>query len=136
LKKKTNVMLMFVLACSMTAFAQSGMSSDSTMQNGSGKAMSMTGCVAEKDGKYMLQTKKHRDGVMLMSSEDMKPHVGHTVTVMGSMQHMDAGSGGAMASGGAMSSGSSDTGMSKGMMQMNVTSMKMVSDTCSMPMGK
>lgn len=128
--KTLNLTLMFVLACSMSAFAQSGMSSDSSMQNGSGKKMSMTGCIAEKDGKYMLQTKKHPDGIMLMSSEDMKPHVGHTVTVMGSMQHMDAGSGGAMSSGG------SDAGMSKGMMQMNVTSMKMVSETCSMPMGK
>jgi hypothetical protein len=125
-------MLMLVLACSMSALAQSGMSSDSSMQNGSSKSISMTGCVAEKDGKYMLQTKKHPDGIMLMSSEDMKPHVGHTVTVMGTMQHMDASGG----SGGAMSSGSSDTGMSKGMMQMNVTSMKMVSETCSMPMGK
>lgn len=130
------LMLMFVLACSMSAVAQSGMSSDSSMQNGSGKNMSMTGCIAEKDGKYMLQTKKHPDGVQLTSSEDLKPHVGHEVTVMGTMQHMDAGSGGSMASGGAMSSGSSDTGMSKGMMQMNVTSMKMVSETCSMPMGK
>jgi hypothetical protein len=129
LKKTLNLMLMFVLACSMSAFAQSGMSSDSSMQNGSSKSMSMTGCIAEKDGKYMLQTKKHPDGIQLMSSEDLKPHVGHAVTVMGTMQHMGA-------SGGAMSSGSSDTGMSKGMMQMNVTSMKMVSETCSMPMGK
>jgi hypothetical protein len=127
MKKTLNLMLMFVLACSMSAFAQSGMSSDSSMQNGSGKSMSMTGCIAEKDGKYMLQTKKHPDGIQIMSSEDLKPHVGHTVTVMGTMQHMGA-------AGGAMSSGSSDTGMSKGMMQMNVTSMKMVSETCSMPM--
>jgi hypothetical protein len=129
LKKTLKLTFLFVLACSMSAFAQSGMSSDSSMQNGPGKGMSMTGCVAEKDGKYMLQTKKHPEGIMLMSSEDMKPHVGHTVTVMGSMQHMDA-------SGGAMSSASADTGMSKGMMQMNVTSMKMVSETCSMPMNK
>jgi hypothetical protein len=118
-------MLMLVLACSMSAFAQSGMSSDSSMQNGSAKKMSMTGCVAEKDGKYMLMTKKHPDGIQLMSSENLKPHVGHEIMVMGTMQKMDS-------SGGSMSNDS----MSKGMMQMNVTSMKMVSETCSMPMGK
>jgi hypothetical protein len=125
LNKKINLMLMLVLACSMSAFAQSGMSSDSSMQNGSAKKMSMTGCVAEKDGKYMLMTKKHPDGIQLMSSEDLKPHVGHEIMVMGTMQKMDS-------SGGSMSNDS----MSKGMMQMNVTSMKMVSETCSMPMGK
>jgi hypothetical protein len=76
LTKKLNLMLMFVLACSMSAFAQSGMSSDSSMQNGKGKNMSMTGCIAEKDGKYMLQTKKHPDGIQLMSSEDLKPTSG------------------------------------------------------------
>jgi hypothetical protein len=132
LNKKINVMLMLVLACSMSAVAQSSISSDSSMQNGSGKSMSMTGCIAEKDGKYMLQTKKHPDGIQLMSSQDLKPHVGHTVTVMGSMQHMDA-SGGSMASGGAMAS---DNGMTKGTMQMNATSIRMVSETCSMPMAK
>jgi hypothetical protein len=127
LNKKINLMLMLVLACSTYAVAQSGMSSDSSMQNGSGKKMSMTGCVSEKDGRYLLMTKKHPDGIQMMSSEDMKPHVGHEITVMGTMQKMDA-------SGGSM--GSSDSGMSKGMMQMNVTSMKMVSETCSMPMNK
>jgi hypothetical protein len=125
LNKKINLMLMLVLACSLSAFAQSGMSSDSSVQNGSAKKMSMTGCVAEKDGKYMLMTKKHPDGIQLMSSEDLKPHVGHEIMVTGTMQKMDS-------SGGSMSNDS----MSKGMMQMNVATMKMVSETCSMPMGK
>ena len=47
----------------------------------------MTGCIGEKDGKYMLMDKKHPDGVELMSSEDLKPHVGHKVTVTGMMQN-------------------------------------------------
>jgi hypothetical protein len=123
MKNSMNLMLMLVLACSMSAVAQSGMSSDSSMNNGSGKKMSMTGCVAEKDGKYMLKTKKHPDGMMLMGSEDMKPHVGHEVMVTGMMQKMDT-SGGSMSSGSSMPSGE--------MMQMNVTSVKMVSDTCAM----
>ena len=126
MNKKLKMMLMLVLACSMSAMAQSNMSSDSSAQNGmSGKKMSMTGCVSEKDGKYMLMTKKHPDGIQLMNSDDLKPHVGHEIMVMGTMQKMDA-------SGGSNSSMSSGDQKGKGMMQMNVSSMKMVSETCSM----
>ena len=34
----------------------------------------------------MLKNKKHPDGVELMSSDDLKPHVGHKVSVTGMMQ--------------------------------------------------
>jgi hypothetical protein len=34
----------------------------------------------------MLKKKKHPDGVELMSSDDLKPHVGHKVSVTGIMQ--------------------------------------------------
>src|ERR1700678_3986793 len=111
---KLSLIPMFVLACSMPIFAQSGMSSDSSMQNGMGKKMSMTGCVSESNGKYMLMTKKYPEGIMLMGSEDMKPHVGHKVMVMGIMQQMDAGSGASMSAG---------SGMGNGMMQMKVKTM-------------
>jgi hypothetical protein len=113
---------MLVLACSVAVVAQTGMSSDSSMKKSDsmGKQMTMTGCVSEKDGKYMLTDKKHPNGIELMSSEDLKPHVGHKISVTGMME------------GEAMSSDS----MSKDNMAMagfKVNSMKMVSDHCSMP---
>ena len=61
------------------------------------KSMSVTGCVAEKDGHYMLNnammagaTKAESYGLM---GGDLKAHVGHKVEVMGTMDSkmMDKG---------------------------------------------
>jgi hypothetical protein len=139
-KTKMNLMLMLVLACSMSAMAQTDTSSDSSMKKDSmsGKSMSMTGCIAEKDGKYMMMNKEHPDGVQLMSSEDMKAHVGHKMKVTGTMSKMDAMSGDAMKSDDSMKKDDSmakddnmkHDDMSK--MGMKVSSMKMMSDQCDM----
>jgi hypothetical protein len=151
--KNGMTLLMFVLACCLFAPAQSDMSGDSmkkdkAMKDDGGKMTSMTGCVAEKDGKYMMMNKAHPDGVQLMSSEDLKPHVGHKVQVKGMMEKMDGMSGGSMKSGDNMKSDGkmSDDKMSKddkmkhdnmGMMAMKVSTMKMMSETCDMSkMGK
>lgn len=146
--------LMFVLACCLFAPAQSNMSGDSmkkdkAMNDDGGKTTSMTGCIAEKDGKYMMMNKAHPDGVQLMSSEDLKPHVGHKVEVKGMMQKMDGMSGDSMKSDDKMKSDGkmNDDKMAKddkmkhddmGMMAMKVSSMKMKSETCdtSKMMGK
>lgn len=130
---------MLVLACSMSAIAQTDNSSDSMKKDHmSGKSMSMTGCIAEKDGKYMLMSKEHPDGIQLTSSEDLKPHVGHKVKVTGMMDKMDAMSGDAMKSDDKMKK---DDSMAKddkmkhddmGMMGMKVSSMKMMSEQCDM----
>jgi hypothetical protein len=122
MKIRMQLMAMLMLACSVAGVAQTSMSSDSSMKKSDsmGKQMTMTGCVSEKDGKYMLTDKKHPDGVELMSSEDLKPHVGHKLSVTGMMES------------GAMSGDS----MSKDNMAMagfKINSMKMVSDHCSMP---
>ena len=122
-------MFMFVLACGLFAAAQSDTSGDSmkhgkTMKHGGGKMMSMTGCIAEKDGKYMMMNKAHPDGVGLMSSEDLKPHVGHKVAVKGMMEKMDDMSAGSMNSDDKMK----HEGM--GTMGMKVSSMKMMSEHC------
>jgi hypothetical protein len=85
-----------------------------------------TGCIAEIDGKYMLKNKKHPEGVELMSSDDLKPHVGHKVSVTGMMQGDSAMSGDKM----------SKDSMAKDSMAMSgfkLTSMKMVSEKCTMP---
>ncbi len=127
MKIRTYLMAMSVLACSVSMMAQTGMSSDSSMKSDSmGKAMTMTGCVAEKDGKYMLMNKKHPDGVEMMSSEDMKPHVGHKSTVTG-MMHDNAMAGDNMKSDDKMAHDK------MGMSGFKVDSMKMVSDHCTMP---
>jgi hypothetical protein len=132
-------MLMLVLACSMSAMSGS---SDSSMKHDKmeGKSMSMTGCISEKDGKYMLMNKKHPDGVQLMGSEDMGQHVGHKVKVTGTMEKMDAM--GDSKSGDAMKpddkkmdSGDKMKGDSMGhesMGMMKVNSMKMESSKCDM----
>jgi len=122
MKIKLQLMVMFVLACSFALVAQTSMSSDSSMKKSDsmGKQMTMTGCVSEKDGKYMLTDKKHPNGVELMSPEDLKPHVGHKVSVTGMMDDNSM----------------SDDSMSNHNMAMSgfkVNSMKMVSDRCSMP---
>lgn len=134
-------MLMLVLACSMSAFAQTGTSSDSSMKSDKmsdkmmGKKMSMTGCIAEKDGKYMMMNKKHPEGVALMSSEDMKAHVGHKVRVTGMMEKMDNMSGDSAQSNDQMKDEKmekNDKMMDQNGMGMKVTSMKMMSDHCDM----
>jgi sensor histidine kinase regulating citrate/malate metabolism len=127
------LMLMLVLACSMSAMAQTDTSSDSMKKdNMSGKTMSMTGCVAEKDGKYMMMNKEHPDGVQLMSSEDMKAHVGHKMKVTGTMDKMDSMSGDSMKSDDKMSGDDKMKHDDMGKMGMKVSSMKMMSDQCDM----
>jgi hypothetical protein len=126
-------MTMLVLACSVSLFAQTSMSSDSSMKKSDsmGKQMTMTGCVAEKDGKYILKDKKHPDGVELMSSDDLKSHVGHKVSVTGMMQGDSAMAGDKMSK-----DNMSKDSMAKDNMAMSgfkVTSMKMVSEKCAMP---
>jgi hypothetical protein len=122
MKIRMFLMAMLVLACSVSMVAQTGTSSDTSMKKSDsmGKQMTMTGCVAEKDGKYMLKNKKHPDGVELMSSEDLKPHMGHKISVTGMME------------GGAMS-GDSMSKENMAMSDFKVSSMKMVSDQCTMP---
>jgi sensor histidine kinase regulating citrate/malate metabolism len=134
-KTTMKLMLMLVLACSMSVVAQTNTSSDSSMKKDhmSGKTMSMTGCIAEKDGKYMLMNKEHPDGLQLMSSEDLKAHVGHKVKVTGMMDKADAMSEDSMKSEDKMSRDDKMKHDDMGMMGVKVSSIKMVSDQCEMP---
>ena len=133
MKKTMNTILMLMLACTISAMAQTSMSSDSSMKQDKkmGKQMTMTGCIAEKDGKYMMMNKSHPDGVQLMSSEDMKPHVGHEMQATGMMEKMSGMSGD---SGDSMKSGDKMKDKDMGMMEMKVTGMKMMSEQCDMSM--
>lgn len=131
MKSAMRFLLMFVLACPAMVVAQTGMSSDSSMKKSDAmnKMTTITGCVAEKDGHYTITDKNHPGGIMLMGSENMKPHVGHKISVTGSMEHMSNMSHSAM-------SADSKSNMSKdnmGMMGLKMSSMKMVSTHCEMP---
>ncbi len=145
-------MLMLVLAGSTSAMAQTNSTSDSSMKKKDmmmGEKMSMTGCVSEKDGKYMMMDKAHPDGVQLMTSDDLKPHVGHKMKMTGMMEKMDdmgtmKADNAAKPDGSAKADGPppSDATMKHddmsmkhdgmAMMEMKVTSMKMISTTCDM----
>ena len=79
----------------------------------------------------MLKNKKHPDGVELMSSDDLKPDVGHKVSVTGMMQGDSAMSDDKMSK----DSMSKDR-MSKDSMATSgfkVTSMNMASEQCAVP---
>jgi hypothetical protein len=101
---KATLVCCLLLAFCMSASAQTDkMKSSDSMK---GKKSSMTGCVMEKDGHMMMANKEHPDG-MMMSGMDMKDHVGHMMKVTGMMMTDD-----------------------KGMMMMNVQSMKMMKGSC------
>ena len=94
-----------------------------------GKKMTVTGCISEKGGKYMLMNSQHPDGIVLMTSENLKPHVGHTVTVIGMMESGSSSNGGAN-----MGESSRSDAIVNAIMKM--TSMKMVSDSCNSSVDK
>lgn len=124
-------MLLLTLMYWMSAVAQTDTSSDSSMKknNVSGKNMSMTGCITEKDGKYIMMNKLHPDGVQLMSVEDLKPHVGHKVKVAGTMENM---SGDSMKNDDKTAGGDNMKHENMTMTDMKVSSMKMISEQCDM----
>ena len=73
------------------------------------------GCVQSQGGQYMLETKKGK--MVSLTGQDLSAHVGHEVEVKGTWEKgMSATSSG--------SAGASDK-------TLNVTEVKMISDTCS-----
>ena len=69
----------------------------------------------------MFKNKKHPDGVELMSSDDLKPHVGHKVSVTGMMQGDSAMLDDKMSKDSMVASGFKDT------------SINMASEQCAVP---
>ena len=119
------------LACCIVASAQTSRARDPQVKNGGmqnsdntkAKSITAVGCVGEKDGKYLLMNKQYPAGVELMSSDDMKTHVGHKVKVTGMMGNGSATDGG-------MTSDNQAGGDAIGTMTMEVASMKMMSGQC------
>jgi hypothetical protein len=97
----------------------------------SAKMMSVTGCISEKDGHYMMTNKEHPNGIMLTSSDDLKPDVGHKLKVTGTMQNSSMGmSGDAMKTDNMSKSGDAMKSDNMSVMALKLTSMKTMSATC------
>ena len=136
--KKMLIAVGVICLCTMSGFAQDSMKSDSSMKQDSSmsgdnmgkkhkkmgmgmgmKEKMMTGCIEASGDEYMLKMKNGKS-MEIMSSEDLKPHVGHMVTVTG------------------MKTMGTDEKTKKMEKQFKVTKMDMVSETCTMgkKMGK
>lgn len=100
---------------SMGQESSGSMSHDKGMKGEKGEK-TLKGCVASEGGQYMLQTKKGKD--VMLSGSDVSAHVGHEVKVHGMFENGSSSA----ASSGAASSGKT----------FNVSSVDMVSDSCSM----
>jgi hypothetical protein len=96
----------------------SGNSTDSTMKADKTK---MKGCIQSQGGQYMLQTKKGKD--VMLSGQDVSAHVGHEVTLHGTWE---AAGGNTSGMSNTSSANASPSGKS-----FNVTSVDMISDTCT-----
>jgi hypothetical protein len=57
----------------------------SQSSSGSQKEVKLQGCIQEQNGQYMLHSKKYKDGIAIMSSENLAAHVGHEVKVRGTL---------------------------------------------------
>jgi hypothetical protein len=85
----------------------------------------MKGCIQSQGGQYILQTKKGKD--VMLSGQDVSAHVGHEVTVHGAWEAAGGSTSG-------MSSTSSGNASPNGK-SFNVTSVDMISDTCTTGKG-
>jgi hypothetical protein len=100
-----------------------------------GKKMTITGCISEKDGRYMLMSIQHPDGMELLTSENLKPHVGHKVKVTGIKQTESSMNGGSNMAEASRPDAAKSPTMNAGS-KMSMTSMKMVAESCASSMDK
>ncbi len=97
---------------------------NSTTQTGNMKGeKKMKGCIESEGGQYVLRTRHGKD--IQLTGEDVSAHSGHEVTVHGMW-----------ASGMSGMSNTSTGGASASGKSFNVTSLDMISDTCTIGKGK
>jgi len=84
-------------------------------QNRNNGERKLKGCVQSQGGQYMLETKKGK--TVALAGQDVSAHVGHEVAVKGTWENGMS----------ATSSGSADASVKT----FNVTSVDMISDSCS-----
>lgn len=121
------VLLSGTVAAQTKGTAPQGDTSPNDSSTSKSQKLSMTGCISENDGKYMLMSKDRPSGIELTSAQDLKPHVGHTVTLTGSMQ--DSANTANPANQGLVPSSKERDANKTTTLQVN--SLKMVSTTCS-----
>jgi len=106
---------------SQGSMSQGSMSGDSTNSTMKADKTKMKGCIQSQGGQYMLQTKHGKD--VMLTGQDVSAHVGHEVTVHGTWE-----------AAGGNTSGMSDTSSANASpngKSFNVTSVDMISDTCT-----
>jgi hypothetical protein len=96
--------------------AQTTTDQNTTAQNQNNGEHTIKGCVQSQGGSYTLETKKGKD--IALAGQDVSAHVGHEVAVKGTWENAN----------GNMSSTSSNSGTAE--RSFNVTSLKMISETC------
>ena len=148
MKKLFAFMLAPALACGL-AMAQSSVAArdnDKQEHVNNGDTKTMTGCVKEREGRYWLVDKKHPIGVALNSSEDLKAHEGHKISVTGMVSPLAQADAehemkkypehSASTPDDPLRTSKKDREESKqmkhGLQMMDVSSMQMVSDHCKM----
>jgi tRNA A37 methylthiotransferase MiaB len=138
--KRVMYALVVAVGCTVTAAAQSGMGADKMakdkMAKDAPKTVTVSGCVAEADGHYMLNNATMADmaGAPMsyqLTGGTLKPHIGHKVEVTGMMKPMAKEK---MGKESMAKAPMAKEGMKKDAMAMNgtlaVTSLKMVAPTC------
>src|SRR4030081_3776084 len=58
-------------------------SATSSQSDQSGKKMVVSGCISERNGRYILTNSSYPGGIELNTTEDLKAHVGHKVQITG-----------------------------------------------------
>ena len=137
------------MGCTVAVAAQAGTAADQSKDKmaakDAAKTVSLTGCVAESDGHFMLNnaTMADQKGSPMsysLTGGTLKPHVGHKVEITGMMKPMDSTKKDAMSKEGSTAKGGAmgkdkmgKEGMAHDMSASGavaVKSLKMVSTTC------
>lgn len=82
--KKLLSLLAVLICLSFVALAQDAPKAKAKKAVDDGpKLAQLTGCIASSGSGYTLTNGRHKEGVAVTSSEDLKPHVGHQVRMKG-----------------------------------------------------
>ena len=116
------------IAALLVTFAVSATAQETTTKKTHQKVRTVTGCVQKDGDEYELTTKSGSTWELKSDTVEIAPHVGHTVTVTGAVEHAK------------LHGMKEDTksemkehGMDKGAKEhghLKVTSLKMVSESC------
>src|SRR4051794_19453236 len=90
MQNKTARLCGFTILLIVTCFAFASLGQDEPMnKSAKGKASSITGCVqkGQEANGYTLKTNDGKMYELMSGTQDLSPHVGHTVTLTGTKTH-------------------------------------------------